>query len=604
VRLDRLPAATQALLAAVVALAIADGSIVTLALPSLFAELGVTVEGLAAVIGVYTLVLALALAPAELARRRLGSAPIAVAGTALFALASAVCAIAGSLGLLLAGRAVQGVGAAALLVAAFALLGAGDPTRRGARIWGFAAVLGFAAGPALGGALTEAFDWRAIFAAQAPVGLAASLACLPLLGARRGAAEPSPDAWAAEPSPDGTGGQGGEVGRGSGAEEPPTRAPEPSARAQAADPGAAVRARSTFRGDLVALALLSAALVAVLFGLVLLLVAGWAYSPLAAAAAVSVLPLFALGASLIPGDPRLRAAVGCGLVGAGIATLAFLPDAAIAWTLAPTALAGAGIGLALPALAGELLPEREPGQAARNLAVRHAGITVALIALAPVIAGALDDSIETLQLQGTAVVLDAALPPQTKIELAPKLLGSVNAESPRRALRNSFAEARPEFEGEELAELDRLARQGDDTLVAGVSDAFRVAFLITAGLALVAILFVSPPPRRIPAIVAILAVAALLPVGYAIARERLGPEPVVIADPCEDRALPDVGGLSGLAQDVALRGLDAAACRFGSSREELVLALADDEARGEFEDEFGVDPRSPLSIIRGLIGGG
>ena len=40
------------------------------------------------------------------------------------------------------------------------------------------------------------------------------------------------------------------------------------------------------------------------------------------------------------------------------------------------------------------------------------------------------------------------------------------------------------------------------------------------------------------------------------------------------------------------------------TREELVLALADDQARGDFEDEFGVDPRSPLSVIQGLIGGG
>ena len=46
-------------------LALADASVVTLALPDLLVDLHTTVEGVAAVIGVYTVVLALALIPAE-----------------------------------------------------------------------------------------------------------------------------------------------------------------------------------------------------------------------------------------------------------------------------------------------------------------------------------------------------------------------------------------------------------------------------------------------------------------------------------------------------------------------------------------------------------
>ena len=45
--------------------------------------------------------------------------------------------------------------------------------------------------------------------------------------------------------------------------------------------------------------------------------------------------------------------------------------------------------------------------------------------------------------------------------------------------------------------------------------------------------------------------------------------------------------------------LDRAACRYGSSREELALALVDDDARADYEREYGVDPRS----IGGLLGG-
>jgi lipopolysaccharide/colanic/teichoic acid biosynthesis glycosyltransferase len=50
----------------------------------------------------------------------------------------------------------------------------------------------------------------------------------------------------------------------------------------------------------------------------------------------------------------------------------------------PQLLAGAGIGLALPRLAGGLLPERSAADAARILTARHAGIALALVILAPV----------------------------------------------------------------------------------------------------------------------------------------------------------------------------------------------------------------------------
>ena len=73
-------------------------------------------------------------------------------------------------------------------------------------------------------------------------------------------------------------------------------------------------------------------------------------------------------------------------------------------------------------------------------------------------------------------------------------------------------------------------------------------------------------------------------------------------DPCEDRERRSVGGVEGVAEDVALRGLDRAACRFGSSREELVLALFDDESRRAYEREHGVDPRSLDELLRAIVG--
>jgi hypothetical protein len=77
---------------------------------------------------------------------------------------------------------------------------------------------------------------------------------------------------------------------------------------------------------------------------------------------------------------------------------------------------------------------------------------------------------------------------------------------------------------------------------------------------------------------------------------------VRIADPCQRRSLPDTGGVGGALQDAALIALDRAACRFGSSREELALALVDDDARADYEREYGVDPRSLGGLLGALLG--
>jgi MFS family permease len=165
-------------IAAGAALALADGSIVVLALPELLSALDTGVEGVAAVIGVYTAVLALALLPAEALRRRLGPVRLGAMGLTAFGLASLICGLAGSLPLMLTMRGLQALGGAATLVAAFALLDAGTGRGGGGRLWMLAAIGGAAAGPALGGALTQAFSWSAIFFAQVPVALAGALACL------------------------------------------------------------------------------------------------------------------------------------------------------------------------------------------------------------------------------------------------------------------------------------------------------------------------------------------------------------------------------------------------------------------------------------------
>ena len=104
------------------------------------------------------------------------------------------------------------------------------------------------------------------------------------------------------------------------------------------------------------------------------------------------------------------------------------------------------------------------------------------------------------------------------------------------------------------------------------------------------------------ALAPLVVVVVALPTVYAALHASQEPQHVKLADPCDPRELPGTGGIGGFLQDRALQALDAAACRLDSSREELVLALASDEAAERFHDRHGVDPRSVGSLLDGLIG--
>jgi MFS family permease len=541
--------------------ALADASIVTLGLPSILVDLGASVEQVAAVLGVYTFVLGLALIPAAWLCRRFGDARMGAAGLALFCAASIGCGASDSLGLLLVLRGVQALGGAVGLVAAFELLDAGRPGS-GRRMWVAASVFGIAVGPAIGGALTQAFDWRAIFLAQAPIVLPGMLVAL--LAARKERVEPDD---------------------GRDPDRPTGRLP--------------IR-------DAVALGLLSASLTAVIFLVVLLLVSGWSIEPLAAALAVSVLPVAALISSRLPGNPQTRAVAGCLLVAGGVGCLALLPAASAWWTVVPQVLAGAGMGMALPALSGELMPERTRHDVARLLAIRHLAITIALAALAPLISSNLTSTIDSAREQGTAAVLDAHLPPEDKISIAPDLFGSLNTDDPRGQLQDSVRSARSDVDSSDVPELDSLGGKLDDVVTGAVRDAFRTTFIVTAALALLAALFLlsgalgAALARPAVATAAMASIAAVA--GYGIVFAAKGRETVPIRDPCQDRNLPDTGGITGFLQDQSLAALDRAACSFHSSREELLLALFDDRLQKEFEEEHGVNPRSAFSLGPALLG--
>src|SRR5436305_7497240 len=154
-----------------------DGTLITVALPSVGRGLGVTVGSTATVLSAYFAAYAIVLLPAGALVDRFGARRLALAGLAVFAIGAAAGAVVNSFTLLVVSRVVQGVGAG--LVSPAALAGAVSgfpPERRGSSlgIWGASAGVANLIGPLLGGLLTVGFAWRASWWALVPMALAAA----------------------------------------------------------------------------------------------------------------------------------------------------------------------------------------------------------------------------------------------------------------------------------------------------------------------------------------------------------------------------------------------------------------------------------------------
>lgn len=532
------------LLALAVVLAFADASVVVLALPDLYGEYDATVVGVSWVITSYALVVAVSgLLLAVVRRGR--AVPLTLLGLGLFAAASAGCALAPTLASLIAGRCLQGLGGAALLVGSRELLETRHPGL-GSRVWAVAGTAGLAIGPALGGALTEWFDWRAIFAVQAP---AAALGLLVGVGPR-----PTPVAPAIPVSP------AGGVGL-------------------AASAGVVAT---------------SAALVGALFLGVLLVIEVWGFSPAGGAVVVSALPAAALAVAPLHGraQPRPRGAIGSLLLASGLAALALLPAASPWWAAGALALCGAGFGLlsgivdTVPAGAVAGTPSARR-TAAMTVGLRHAGLVLGLVVVAPLLAADLDRAAGRAAVTGAATVLDARLDVSDKIRVALALRDEVER-TPRGEvpdLERPFAEV-----DEERARLGADLRRD---IQAVLTRGFRDSFLVAAALALMAgaaVLAAARPARPAPtgfrarggvAALSLLVLAGGGLVGAELAAGGAGFGATPARDPCRTGPDPYPGdGFDAAVQRLLLGGLDGAACELGTTREELVLSLDGDAGLG------------------------
>jgi EmrB/QacA subfamily drug resistance transporter len=149
-----------------------DVTIVNVALPQMAGDLHASFSSLQWVMDAYALALAALLLVTGSLADLFGHRRVYLLGLGVFALSSLACALAPNGGALIAARAVQGVGGAAMFATSAALLTAAYQGRdRGTAfgVWGAVNGAAAAAGPLLGGLLTEHLGWQAIFLVNLPI---------------------------------------------------------------------------------------------------------------------------------------------------------------------------------------------------------------------------------------------------------------------------------------------------------------------------------------------------------------------------------------------------------------------------------------------------
>lgn len=173
-----------------------DVTVLTVALPTLAGALHASEAELQWFVTAYTLALVAGMLPAGLLGDRYGRKAVMVAGLVLFAAGSLACAYAPGTAAFIAARVVLGVAGAALIVVALSVLTVlFDETERprAIGIWGAANFIGLPLGPILGGWMLSHAWWGWIFLVNVPVALLGLLAVLWLVPESRASRAPAID---------------------------------------------------------------------------------------------------------------------------------------------------------------------------------------------------------------------------------------------------------------------------------------------------------------------------------------------------------------------------------------------------------------------------
>lgn len=178
------------ILCAATLMIILDGTIVTVALPVIQADLGFTPATLSWVMDSYLIAFGGLLLLSGRLGDLLGRKRMFLAGLAVFTLASLACGLATGPGMLIAARFVQGIGgamaSAVTLGMIVRLFAQPDEQRRAIGAFAFVGAVGASAGLIIGGLLVQFASWHWIFFVNLPIGLLAGIAGWRLLAADQG----------------------------------------------------------------------------------------------------------------------------------------------------------------------------------------------------------------------------------------------------------------------------------------------------------------------------------------------------------------------------------------------------------------------------------
>ncbi len=154
-----------------------DSTIANVALPHMQGALSASQDQIAWVLTAYIVAAAIATPMTGWLVDRFGQKNIFLASIGGFTLASMLCGMSNSLAEIVAARLLQGVfGAALVPLSQVVLLDINPKEKQGSAmaIWGVGVMVGPILGPALGGWLTDSYNWRWVFFINVPIGLLAS----------------------------------------------------------------------------------------------------------------------------------------------------------------------------------------------------------------------------------------------------------------------------------------------------------------------------------------------------------------------------------------------------------------------------------------------
>lgn len=162
-----------------------DINIVFVALPDIGADLGFPGQTQQLVVSAYVVIAGGFLLLGGRAADLFGRRRMFVLALTIYALSSLAGGLAGSPAVIVVARAVQGLGGALLLPSTLSLINTlfeeGPKRNKALAVWGGAGASGLTLGALLGGVLTQAFGWQAVFFVNVPLAGLVALAALKVI---------------------------------------------------------------------------------------------------------------------------------------------------------------------------------------------------------------------------------------------------------------------------------------------------------------------------------------------------------------------------------------------------------------------------------------